>query len=151
MSTGEIPPNPETESVSPVDLGPVGPKARYEFTKPQEAVIGDLASKMRFVGAFLFALAMLGALQGAFFIAESGGRKFDALGLINVLIFGLIGFWTLSAAREFSAVVETEGWDVPHLMDALRALRNMYTLLFTLLIGAIVASIVLMTGFRFAR
>ena len=147
MATGEDSPNLPT--VPPVDLGPIGPKARYEFTKPQEAVIGDLAGKMRFVGAFMFALAMLGALQGALFVANHGGREFDALGLINVLIFGLIGFWTLSAAREFSAVVETKGWDVPHLMDALRSLRKMYTLLFALLIGAIIASIVLMIAFRF--
>ena len=41
-------------------------------------------------------------------------------------------------------VETTVGWDVPHLMDALRSLRKMYTLLFAMLVAAVVASIILM-------
>ena len=95
MSTGEVG-SPTEPPTSPVDLGPVGPEGSGTSSpRTQEAVIGDLAGKMRFVGAFLFAMAMLGfALQGALFIAwiaegtGTGSLDVDS-GLINVLIYGL--------------------------------------------------------------
>ena len=60
--------------------------------------------------------------------------------MINGLIYGLIGYWTMSASRDFAAVVATTGWDVPHVMDALRSLRKMYSLLFYLLVAALAAT-----------
>ncbi len=142
MATGDVSPPTGPEPAPTVDLGPIGPRQRYEFTKDQESVIGDLSGKMRFVGAFLFALGMLGLFQVAYVAYRV--RLFDGLMAINALIYGLIGFWTLRASGAFAAVVETVGWDVPHLMDALRSMRKMYSLLYWLLIMAIVASIVLM-------
>jgi hypothetical protein len=140
MSTGEpyVPP----EALPSVDLGPIGPKERYEFTPVQEAVIGDLAGKMRFVGAFLLALTILGIAEVIFELMLIGKVHINAA--ISVLIYGLVGYWTLSASGAFAAVVSTTGWDVPHLMDALRSLRKMYSLLFTLLIAAFVATLILM-------
>ena len=142
MATGELIPPTMPEAAPSIDLGPVGPRQRYEFSKGQEVVIGDLAGKMRFVGAFLFALGMLGLVQVAYVAFRV--KLFDWLTAINSLIYAMIGFWTLRASGAFSAVVETVGWDVPHLMDALKSMRKMYSLLYWLLVLAIVASIVVM-------
>jgi hypothetical protein len=141
MATGDVPPPTLPDPAPSVDLGPIGPKQRYEFTKDQEAVIGDLSGKMRFVGAFLFALGVLGLFQVGFIFYRV--RLFAWITAINALIYAMIGFWTLRASGAFSAVVETVGWDVPHLMDALKSMRKMYSLLYWLLIMAIVASIIL--------
>jgi hypothetical protein len=124
-----------------VDLGPLGPRARYELTKAQEVVIGDLAGKMRFVGIFLIVLATLALVQVIFVALRL--RVFDWGGGLNFVIYSLLGFWTLQASGGFTAVVETVGWDVPHLMDALSGLRRMYSLIYWILIMALVAVLVL--------
>jgi hypothetical protein len=149
MATGEAGPPVEPPTM-PVDLGPIGPKQRYEFTPVQEAVIGDLAGKMRFVGAFMLTLAVFAAVQVLMVLGMrwKEDRPFDVFGTIQALIYGLIGFWTLDASKAFREVVTTTGWDVPHVMDALRSLRKMYSLLFWLLIASIAAVFILMVGHR---
>ena len=149
MATGDAG-SPKESPTVPVDLGPIGPRQRYEFTPAQESVIGDLAGKMRFVGAFMFALGFLGLVRVIYVAWKNRGLEgsFDIDSLITTIIYSLIGFWTLSASKGFAAVVATVGWDVPHVMDALRSLRKMYTLLFYMLVAAIVASLVLMIRYR---
>ena len=134
MSISELSATPD--AVPPVELGPIGPKARYEFTPVQEEVIGDLAGKMRFVGTFLCALALLSLFQVIYVAVKLQNHPLDIFTTINALIYGLIGYWTVVASRNFAAVVATTGWDVPHVMDALRSLRKMYSLLFYLLVAA---------------
>ncbi len=129
-------------AVEAVDLGPIGPGARYEFTPEQERTIADLSGKMGFVGAFLLALATLGVVQVA--VAAYRFRVFDAFAALNSLLFGCIAIWTITASGAFAAVVTTVGRDVTHLMDALGSLRKMYSLLYWLLVGAILASVLLL-------
>ncbi len=151
MSTSEgfsaNPSEPNPVVIQAVDMGPIGTKQRYEFTNEQESTIGDLADKMRFVGAFLFAFAGLGVLQVVNVAIRT--RFFDWFTAINTLVYGLIGYWTLRASGGFTEVVETTGWDVSHLMDALESMRKMYALLFWLLIMAFVASLILTVWFFF--
>ena len=136
-TTEPIPP-----AVQDVNLGPIGPKDRYEFTPEQEKTIGDLAGKMGFVAAFLLAMATISLVQAGYVAYKA--RLFDWPLAINALIYGCIGVWTLNASGAFAAVVTTVGRDVTHLMNALGSLRRMYSLLYWLLIAGIVASIILM-------
>ena len=145
MSTGEEQTLPGVP-IPQVDLGPIGPRTRYEFTPDQEQVIGDLAGKMRFVGGLLLLLSLFIVGQVIHMAARLG--LFDVYGTLNAIVFGLLGYWTLSAAGGFSEVVRTVGWDVPHLMDALRSLRKMYALLYYLLAAALIASLVLLVTYR---
>jgi len=117
---------------------------QYEFTGGQSAPIRDLASKMRFVGAFLF---IVGALQCAM-ILIIGVIEPANLGAISNVITGVIyiilGVYTRRAAEGFRKVVSTKGRDITHLMSALRSLRSLYQVQFFLLILAIILSGTLM-------
>jgi hypothetical protein len=65
---------------------------------------------------------------------------------INGLIFLLTGVWTRTAGASFKKIVDTQGSDISHLMNALSSLHRMYSLIFTLIvIGllAVVASVAL--------
>lgn len=149
MATGDIPRDLPTEPVPPVDLGPIGPKQRYEFTKDQEEIVGDLAGKMGFVGAFLLALAVLGAVQVVIVAIRApaefkGLNRVDWFTAVNSLIYGLVGAWTMRASGAFAAVVLTTGWDVEHVMIGLGSLRKMYSLLYWMLMAALLAIAILL-------
>ena len=104
MATGDAG-SPKESPTVPVDLGPIGPRQRYEFTPAQESVIGDLAGKMRFVGAFMFALGFLGLVRVIYVAWKNRGLEgsFDIDSLITTIIYSLIGFWTLSASKGFAS------------------------------------------------
>src|SRR5262249_43319151 len=56
---------------------------------------------------------------------------------VNGLLYLLIGVWTRSAGGSFKQVVETQGGDIRHLMDALSSLNKMYSLVYTLILLAL--------------
>jgi hypothetical protein len=95
---------------------------------------------MKFVGIFYVIASVLIGLAGlaALFIAPLIG----VLYLILLTPQLLIGIWTINAASSFKLVVDTRGHDIPHLMNALTSLRKLYTLMFWLLIVALVFMVV---------
>lgn len=119
--------------------GPLpSPGARqYEFTPEQDRLIADLAGKMRVVGFFSLFIGVLG-LSLMVYAWIRGVRYLDA----GSLILFCLGLWTLGSARSFQEVAETEGRDVSHLMKALGELRNMFGLLYWILIVGIVLVVV---------
>jgi hypothetical protein len=60
---------------------------------------------------------------------------------LNVGVVGLfylvMGVWTRTAAGSFQQIVDTQGRDISHLMNALSALHSMYALVYTLLVVTI--------------
>ncbi|MCX6144498.1 MAG: hypothetical protein NTZ35_14920 [Ignavibacteriales bacterium] len=128
---------------------PTGPS--YEFTLVQDNVIRALSKKMNFVGYFYVVASALVGLAGLGFMFVNAW-----IGLFYMILLTpelLIGIWTLNAGKSFRLVVDTMGQDIPHLMNALGALRRLYTLMFwILIIGlvfmvlAIVAVIVLISS-----
>src|SRR5262245_35196739 len=132
---------------------------RYEFTREQNELIGDLAGKMRLVGligVILGILNMLSALLLLVFvfvdrlpadvlqrIPEDVRRQMPPTAylwgyLLQAaavgLIFLLLGSWTRSSASSFQQIVDTSGRDINYLMDALGSLRRMYSLLYSLIV-----------------
>jgi hypothetical protein len=111
---------------------------QYEFNEEQNALIGGLAARMRFVGMFLIVLGVL-ALVGA---AATARDVRDG----HLVVFGIfqivLGAWTRSAAKGFRQVVETQGADINHLMEALADLRKLYTLQYWLVILALVVLVI---------
>jgi len=116
----------EVRSVKAVRAG-----EQYEFSGRQNVPIRDLASKMRFVGV---CLVVLGVLSCALVLIQG---LYGIQGLIWGAINIATGLWTQRAARAFQEIVETEGSDISHLMEALRNLRTLYRLQFFLIITGI--------------
>ena len=106
---------------------------QYEFSGSQNELIKNLADKMRFVAYFLIAAGVLGVIGGLVSLRAGGFG-----GIINGVVYALIGVWTNSAASAFRRIVETQGSDIENLMGALGELRKLYTLQYWLLIIALV-------------
>jgi hypothetical protein len=113
-------------------------RPQYEFDPEQNALIGSLAAKMRFVGLVLIALGVLALLGSAATFRDVRDGNLIIFGLLQVII----GVWTRSAASSFRQVVETKGSDITHLMDALDDLRKLYALQYWLVILAAVLLVV---------
>jgi hypothetical protein len=149
---------------------------RYEFTEAQNREIGSLARKMRLVGLVAAILGAVNLFLGLLLLvyayrdqlpAEAMQRlPEDTLkqlpppgqlwavamqALASGLIFLLIGLWTRSAGAEFRQIVDTAGHDIGHLMRALGSLHKMYSLLYTLIIVGILAFLVAIGVFLYAR
>jgi hypothetical protein len=65
---------------------------------------------------------------------------------LNVGVVGLfylvMGVWTRTAGDSFQKIVDTQGSDISHLMNALSALHSMYALVYTLLVVTILLGLV---------
>ncbi len=137
---------PGSESLTPVPPSlPAQPQEQptpqtpYEFTPAQDDIIRALAGKMKFVGIFHIVASFIIGLAGL--IALFFSPLVGALYLVLLTPQLLIGIWTINAAQSFKLVVGTRGRDIPHLMGALTALRKLYTLMFWLLIAALLIAV----------
>jgi hypothetical protein len=125
----------EVTSPEPIATGTVGvsPSAsktgdkQYEFKPGENKIIGQLAFKMHFVGLFLLAMGLI-------IIAIGVAVVFHVGPIISGTLACVVGLWTQRASMSFKNVVQTEGRDITHLMDALDDLRKLYTLQYWLLI-----------------
>lgn len=73
---------------------------------------------------------------------EKGSATVSLEGLISGLVFFMFGFWGSSAAKAFLQVVNTQGNDIDHLMNALGNLRHAVSLAYWLLILFLVLLII---------
>jgi len=112
------------------------PQPPYEFSPVHGEIIRGLARKMKFVGIFYIVASCFVGLAGLIALFFS-----PLIGLFYLVMLTpelLIGIWTINAAQSFKLIVDTKGRDIPHLIGALTALRKLYTLMFWLLIAALV-------------
>jgi hypothetical protein len=63
-----------------------------------------------------------------------------AFALAGLFLF-LVGLWTRQSATGFAGIVLTKGNDISRLMDALRALHQKYTLIYSVLLAAALLSL----------
>jgi len=125
----------EVTSPEPIATGTVGvsPSAsktgdkQYEFKPGENKIIGQLAFKMHFVGLFLLAMGLI-------IIAIGVAVVFHVGPIISGTLACVVGLWTQRASMSFKNVVQTQGRDITHLMDALDDLRKLYTLQYWLLV-----------------
>jgi hypothetical protein len=110
----------------------------FEFSAEDNKVFRNLALRMRIVGV---ALLTWGILQSPrIFGSGDIGAIILALGLL------VAGVWTIRAAHGFRAVDQTEGADITHLMDALKSVLKLYSLVASI-IAVIVVWIAIALGF----
>jgi hypothetical protein len=118
----------------------------YEFSDSQNGLIKDLSQKMQFVGIFSIVFGILAALGGLIVLisrTQQGGVSSVIQGVVAVLV----GIWTISAAKSFRLIVDTQGNDLENLIGALGELRKLYGLQYwILLIGLIFVAIAFVIG-----
>lgn len=95
----------------------------YEFNEEENHVFSSLARRMRFVGLIVTAI-------GGFSMVAGLSTQISVSQLIAAVVYLLIGIFTVSAATSFRKVVQTQGSDISHLMEALRSLRKVYAILY---------------------
>ena len=123
----------------------------YEFTDSQNQTVGQLASRMKWVGVFFVALGLAFGLLGVAGLVATEGAidliiKPMTLVMIAVIFF-LSGIWTINAAKSFALIVQTTGSDILNLMNALGTLRKLYYMQFWLIIISLVALVIVFAIF----
>ncbi len=124
---------------TPASVAPAG-SLPHEFTYSENSIIGNLGSKMSFVGLFMLGI-------GLFFLASViirwvQSHHLEVALLFLTLLFIVVGIWTHRAGREFRSVAESHGKDISHLMGALENLLKLYTLLYLLFFIGLVFAII---------
>ena len=114
--------------------------SQYEFTYSENTVIGNLGSKMSFVGLFMLGIGLFFFISVIIRWVQS--YHLEVALLFLTLLFIVVGIWTHRAGREFRIVAETHGKDISHLMGALENLLKLYTLLYLLLFIVLVFAII---------
>jgi hypothetical protein len=120
--------------------------AQHEFTDEHNRTLSGLADSMSAVATLMkllgLAFAVLCGLQLAGAIETKGGyAPVVGLGAATLLCLAF-GFWTSGSASSFRKIVESHNEDVWHLMNALRKLHAMYSLMRTLILGSLVLAVV---------
>lgn len=113
----------------------------YEFGAEEEEEFSTLSSAMKFVGIAQIVFGLVRAVGGA----VQGGAGNIAGGIVSAIVIALIGIWTVRAASSVQKIVDTEGSDVSHLMDAVGELTKLYSLQRLLIIIGI-ALLILLVG-----
>ena len=110
---------------------PTEASKEYEFTAEQNAVIRDLASVVSVAGLVLMALAIVGILYDG---ANITSANHDPTPMVFAAFCAprvIAGFWLRGAAEPLLKIVDTEGRDITHLMQALQELRRIFAMLRT--------------------
>jgi hypothetical protein len=152
---------PVPDSPAAPDIPPIKPykSAQYEFNDEQNREFSALADAMRVTAGLLqlagLAFVVLAALTVAHALNAGGSNSIGAFGPAiglgaAALLCLCIGFWTGGAATSFRKIAETKNEDVWHLMNAVGSLRAMYGLLRTIILGALVLSVVGLALIAFA-
>jgi hypothetical protein len=133
-------------AIPPLKPAPIPPHlpasgtSQYEFSPTENAIIGNLGSKMSFVGLFMLGIGLF-----CFLTVIARWVQFQELEVV-LLFFTLllipVGIWTHRAGREFRNVAATEGKDISHLMGALANLLKLCTLVYLILFIGLVFAII---------
>jgi hypothetical protein len=138
------------------------PPGQYEFSAAENVTLGALAGKMRFVGLFLAVVGVIYLLlagsiivmsiagqgvsvtetktpAGTTVVARRLGVEHSIGYIIGGLLYLFMGMWTGNSAAAFRRIVDTQGSDIRHLMEAVNNLRKLYTLQYWLILLALIA------------
>jgi hypothetical protein len=128
-----------TPAPTPAPFAPAG-SSQYEFSYSENSIIGNLGSKMSFVGLFMLGIGLFFFVSVIIRWVQS--HHLEVALLFLTLLFIVVGIWTHRAGRGFRSVAETQGKDISHLMGALENLLKLYTLLYLLFFIALVFAII---------
>ena len=117
---------------------------QFEFTAAQNETIQVLSHRMRWVGGFQI-ISGIGVLVAGIVAFARGHEGYPLL--LTAALLLVIGFYTTSASKSFSDIVQTVGADITHLMDAVRTLKSLYNVQFWLVIAyLVIIGLILLAG-----
>jgi hypothetical protein len=104
----------------------------YEFNEYENIVIKELADNASFFGTVGIVFGILGTLGAVVSIASNANRPVSVVAVVGLLIQGI---FARNAAQRFHNVVNTQGNDIPMMMEALTQLQRYYVV--TATVGAL--------------
>jgi hypothetical protein len=113
---------------------------QYEFGEAENATLGNLGSKMSFVGLFMLGIGLFFFGTGLVHWVQS--QELEVGMLFLALLFIVVGIPTHRAGREFRLVADTQGKDISHLMGAIENLLGLYRLFYYLFFISLVFAII---------
>ena len=120
--------------------------SQYEFNDEQNRTISQLADGMGTVATLIkiLGLAFLVFFGIQLYHAAQVKDEYASLAGLGAatLLCLAIGFWTSGSAHSFRRIVESKNEDIWHLMNALESLRNMYSLLRSIILLSLVLIVV---------
>jgi hypothetical protein len=128
------------ETAATTSISPAAGTTQYEFSPPETEIIGNLGSKMSFVGLFMLGIGLFCFLSVIARWVQL--QELEVALLFFTLLMIPVGIWTHRAGREFRSVAMTEGNDVAHLMGALANLLKLCTLVYLILFIGLVFAII---------
>jgi hypothetical protein len=145
---------PPIEAPNAPPQAPAAPLGQYEFTADQNVVIGKLASRMRLAGIIQIVFGALQLVGNCGMSTGEGSLKFSSTASPIYLALIVVGALMIAASISFRRIVDTEGRDISHLMEALGRFSTSiivqlitYIILGLLLLLAIVVLIVVLLFF----
>lgn len=123
---------------------------QYEFSDSENRIISSLAGNLYVVGFYLLLLGVshlaCGLAYGvrAFLVHKETGHSLAAavfLGLAALLYFAL-GVWIRRASRSLRQLVQTQGDDIRHLMNALSNLDKVCAVVAAFVLLALISMLV---------
>lgn len=115
--------------------------AGYEFTPLENSVLGSTAGWTRGAGIIQAIVGGLMLLAAIFAVVKSNIVGGITNGLAAT-VYLVIGFALLSAASSLGRVVSTQGDDIQHLMEAMKAYERAFKIQVLLVILAVVIGLV---------
>lgn len=96
----------------------------YEFTEDQNKIVSSLAKNVRLSGISILLIVVLLAIS--FIFGSFNGTKI--LYVLDLLVIAIIAFLHFRTSSALKKIVDTEGNDIDHLMQALKSFSSFYGL-----------------------
>ncbi len=106
---------------------------QHEFSSEHNVIFSKLATAMKFVGIFQIVLGVLCML--ALFSGDVGAI---IQGVVTGVVYILVGILLARASNHLRKIVDTEGSDIDHLMNAMGDISILYNVSMYIVIVAIV-------------
>ena len=116
---------------------------QHEFSQDDSAVFSRLALKMRGVGFWFEIYGIVMLLLFVFKLwPKNGNVEIAPMDLLTGVLFLLLGHWTRRSGSAFRQLVDSEGSDLTHLINAMRELLRFYTLIDRLIFLSVIVALV---------
>ena len=126
--------NPPTD---PNPSAAPAPPVQYEFNAEQNRVIDELADALSWIRVPLLVIAGAYGVSSLGHFVRVGKDTAElipaGLALLGTVFFFLLSSWLERSAVAFNRVTHTSGYDITHLMSALRQMRRTFGLLAALI------------------
>lgn len=108
---------------APPGMGFAGGFGSYEFNDLENSIIGKTAGRARTWGIISIVLGVLNVLLGFLFFVSPG----LLVNLVSGIVSIVVGVTFLGAGNSLRSVVDTQGNDLQHMMQAMEKLASAFT------------------------